>query len=75
MLKFIKMKYHGAYLLYYSVLSVVIVVFTMIENFSANWGQRWKKMKIAQVCTSFMFEIFDQRWWKLRQESHALASK
>ena len=36
MLKFIKMKYHGAYLLYYSVLSVVIVVFTMIENFSAN---------------------------------------
>ena len=53
MLKFIKMKYHGAYLLYYSVLSVVIVVFTMIENFSANWGQRWKKMRIAQVCTFF----------------------
>ena len=33
MLKFIKMKYHGAYLLYYSVL---FVVFTMIENFFAN---------------------------------------
>ena len=36
MLKFIKMKYHDAYLLYYSVLVVVIVVFTVIENFSAN---------------------------------------
>ena len=30
------MKYHDAYLLYYSVLLVVIVVFTVIENFSAN---------------------------------------
>ena len=74
MLKFIKMKYHDAYLLYYSVLFVVIVVFTVIENFSANWSQRWKKLGIAQVCT-FLFEIFDQRRWKLRQESHALASK
>ena len=36
MLKCMKMKYHGVYLLYYSVLFVVIVVFTMIENFSAN---------------------------------------
>ena len=36
MLKFIKMKYHDAYLLYYSVSFVVIVVFTVIENFSAN---------------------------------------
>ena len=36
MLKYIKMKYHGVYLLYYLVLFVVIVVFTMIENFSAN---------------------------------------
>ena len=36
MLKFIKMKYHGAYLLYYSVLFVAIVVFTVIENFSEN---------------------------------------
>ena len=33
MLKFIKMKYHDAYLLYYSVLFVVIVVFTVIETF------------------------------------------
>ena len=46
MLKFIKMEYHDAYLLYYSVLFAF-----------------------------FMFEIFYQRWWKLRQESHALASK
>ena len=45
MLKWIKMKYHGAYLLYYSVLFVVIVVFTMIGNFSANWSQRWKKIE------------------------------
>ena len=37
MLRFIKMKYHDAYLLYYSVL-LVIVIFTVIENFSANWS-------------------------------------
>ena len=30
------MKYHDAYLLYYSVLFVVIVAFTVIENVSAN---------------------------------------
>ena len=51
MLKFIKMKYHDTYLLYYSVLFVVMVVFTVIENFSVNWSQRWKKLRIAQVCT------------------------
>ena len=43
MLKFIKMKYHDAYLLYYSVLFVVIVVSTVIENFSANWKSEMKK--------------------------------
>ena len=75
MLKFIKMKYHDAYLLYYSVLFVVIVVFTVIENFSANWSQRWKKIENSSGMHFFMFEIFDQRQWKLRQESHALASK
>ena len=74
MLKFIKMKYHGVYLLYYSVLFVFIVVFTVIENSSANWSQSWKKLRIAQVCTFFLFEIFDQHRWKLGQESHALAS-
>ena len=31
MSKLIKMKYHNAYLLYYSVLFVVIVIFTVIE--------------------------------------------
>ena len=36
MLKFNEMKYHDAYLPYYSVLFVVIVVFTVIENFSTN---------------------------------------
>ena len=33
MLKFIKMKQHEDYLLYYSVLFVVIVVFTVIKSF------------------------------------------
>ena len=75
MLKFIKMKYHDAYLLYYSVLFVVIVVFTVIENFSVNWSQRWKKIENSSGMHFFMFEIFDQDRWKLRQESHALASK
>ena len=44
MSKFIKMKYHNAYLLYYSVLFVVIVIFTLIENSSANWSLRWKNV-------------------------------
>ena len=73
MLKFIKMKYHGAYLLYYSVL---FVVFTMIENFFANWSQRWKKIGNSSGMHFFVcLKLFDQRWWKLGQESHALASK
>ena len=42
MLKFIKMKYHGAYLQYCSVLFVVIVIFTVIENFFVNWSQMKK---------------------------------
>ena len=62
-------------LLYYSVSFVVIVVFTVIENFSANWSQRWKKIENSSGMHFFMFEIFDQDRWKLRQESHALASK
>ena len=40
MLKFVKMKQHEDYLLYYSVLFVVIVIFTMIKKFSANRSQR-----------------------------------
>ena len=75
MLKFIKMKYHDAYLLYYSVWFFVSVVFTVIENFSADWKQRWNKIENSLGMYFFMFEIFDQRRWKLRQESHALASK
>ena len=63
MLKFIKMKYHDTYLLYYSVLFVVIVVFTVIENFSANWSQRWKKIENSSGMHFLMFEIFDQRRW------------
>ena len=75
MLKFIKMKYHDAYLLYYSVWFFVTVVFTVIENFSANWSQIWNKIENSSGMHFFMFEIFDQRRWKLRQESHVLASK
>ena len=75
MLKFIKMKYHGTYLLYYSVLFVVIVVFTVIENFSVKWTQRWKKIENSSGLHCFMFETFDQRRLKLRQQSHVLASK
>ena len=70
MLKFIKMKYHKAYLLYYSVLFVVNLVFTMIKKYSANWSQR-KKFKNSLGLHFFMSLIFDQRRWKLRQESHA----
>ena len=66
MLKFIKMKYHDTYLLYYSVLFVVIVVFTVIENFSVKWTQRWKKIENSSGLHCFMFETFDQRRLKLR---------
>ena len=75
MLKFIKMKYHDTYLLYYSVLFVIIVVFTVIENFSVKWTQRWKKIENSSGLHCFMFETFDQRRLKLRQQSHVLASK
>ena len=40
MLKFVKMKYHKAYLLYYPVLFVVIIIFTVIKKYSANWRQK-----------------------------------
>ena len=43
MLKFIKMKQHEGYLLYYSVFFVVIVVLTVVKKYSTNWSQRWKK--------------------------------
>ena len=58
MLKFIKMKYHDAYLLYYSVWFFVIAVFTVIENFSANWSQRWNKIENSSgmyfLCLKFL---------------------
>ena len=57
MLKFIKMKQHEDYLLYYSVLFVVIVVFTVIKKFSANRSQRKKNLRIDRVCT-FLFLKF-----------------
>ena len=60
MLKFIKMKYHHAYLLHYSVWFFVIVVFTVIENFSANWSQILNKIENSSGMHFFMFEIFDQ---------------
>ena len=48
------MKYHDAYLLYHSVLFVVIVVFTMIESFLRIEVRDEKKTRIAQVCTFFL---------------------
>ena len=65
MLKFIKMKHHYAYLLYYSVL---FFVFCELKS-------EMKKIENSSGMHFFMFEIFDQRRWKLRHESHALASK
>ena len=61
MLKFIKMKYHDAYLLYCSVLFVVIVIFTVIENFFVNWSQMKKKIENSSGM-HFMFENFYQHW-------------
>ena len=59
MLKFIKMKYHDAYLLYCSVLFVVIVIFTVIENFFVNWSQmKKKKIENSSGMHFFMFENF-----------------
>ena len=58
MLKFIKMKYYDAYLLYYSVLFDVIVVFTVIENFSANWTQRWKKIENSSDMHFFVWNFW-----------------
>ena len=60
MLKFIKMKYHDPYLLYYSVLFVVIVVFTVIENFFCKLKSKIKKIENSSGLHFFMFEIFDQ---------------
>ena len=70
MLKFIKMKQHEGYLLYYSVLFVVIVVLTVIKKCSANWSQRWKLFENSSGSHFFMSLVFDQRRWKLRQVSH-----
>ena len=76
MLKFIKMKQHKAYLLYYPVLFVVIVVLTVIKKCSVNWSQRLKKkFENSSGLHFFMALIFDQRRWKLRKEIHALATK
>ena len=51
MMKFIKMKYHDreAYVLYHSVLFVVIVVFVVFSELKSE-----KHSRIARVCTFFM---------------------
>ena len=52
MLKFIKMKQHEGYLLYYSVLFVVIVVLTVIKKSVLRIEVRDKKnLRKARVCT------------------------
>ena len=52
MMKFIKMKYHEAYLLYYSVLFVVIVIFIVMKKCSANWNKKFKKSSGLHFFTS-----------------------
>ena len=58
MLKFIKMKYHDAYLLYYPMVFVVIVVFTVIENFFCELKSEIKKIEnssgIHFLCLKFL---------------------
>ena len=55
MLKFIKLKQHEGYLLYYSVLFVVIVILTVIKKSVLRIEVRDKKnLRIARVCTLFM---------------------
>ena len=51
MLKFIKMKQHEGYLLYYSVIFVVIVVLTVIKSVLLFEVRDKKKLRIARVCT------------------------
>ena len=58
MLKFIKMKQHEDYLLYYSVLFVVIVVLTVIKKCSAIWSQRQKKIENSSGLHYFMSLVF-----------------
>ena len=57
MLKFIKMKYHYAYLLSYSVLLSFL-----------PWLKTFLRIEIRDENDMhvFMFEIFDQHRWKLR---------
>ena len=67
MLKFIKMKQHEGYLLYYSVLFVVIVV---IQNCSANWSPRLKKIENSlglhflrvKLQTATLQRVKDSHW-------------
>ena len=61
MLKFIKMKYHDAYLQYYSVLFVVIVIFTVMKTFLRIEVRDKKKIENSSGMHFFMFEIFVQR--------------
>ena len=70
MLKFIKMKQHEGYLLYYSVLFVVIVVLTVIQNCSANWSPRLKKIENSlglhflrvKLQTATLQRVKDSHW-------------
>ena len=75
MLKFIKMKYHDAYLLYYSAWFFCYCRFYRDWKLFCELKSEMKKIENSSGMHFLMFEIFDQRRWKLRQESHALASK
>ena len=75
MLKFIKMKQHEGYLLYYSVLFVVIIVLTVIKSVLRIEVRYKKKFENSSGLHFFMSLGFDQRRWKLRQESHLRKKK
>ena len=62
MLKFIKMKYHYAYLLYYSAL---LSFLPWLKSF-LRIEIRDEKIENSSGMHFFMFEIFDQHRWKLR---------
>ena len=76
MLKFMKiefkMKQHEGYLPYYSVLFVVVLA---VIKSDLRIEVRDEKIENNSGLHFFMSFIFDQRRWKLRQESHVIATK
>ena len=72
MLKFIKMKYITA--LTYCIIQCYLLSFYRDWKLFCKLKSDIKKIENSSGLHFFMFETFDQRRWKLRQESHAPAS-